>query len=277
VDLIGPGYYTAPLGAGANVTLSLGPDNNTVMCAYTLGSPVSFGLNVLNVTVVVTDGPVYAADDPLYTGNPSAPYWQLEFLNVSTTGAPTGLGSVLLSQALNASVARSYTRIVDCVVTGFNNQTGLPFTLPSAQSYVVETYGQGWLPYSYPMPGNYTYSGPQTKQPTTAPTQRPTASPTTLSPTQSPTVAPTFCEAPAPVAPLHIGFSVLSPVVTSDTVVPGSNSFSGYAAGSAIVDYDVTTGLVGGWNNTSFEYVAPSTGCVSLAHTYSPCMDSPDR
>lgn len=155
VDLIGPGYYTAPLGAGATATLSLGPDNNTVTCAYTLGSPVPFGMNVVNVTVVVTDGPVFASDDPLYTGNPSSPYWQAGFLNVSTTMAATGSGSVLLSQALNSSVARSYTRVVDCVVDGVNNQTGLPFTLKAAQPYVVETLGQGWLPYNYPMPGNY--------------------------------------------------------------------------------------------------------------------------
>ena len=251
VKLIGPGYYTSPVGAGANATLSLGPDNNTVTCAYTLGSSLPAGLVVLNVTVIVTDGPIFASDDPLYNGNPSSPYWQVGYLNVGTTGAPTGSGSVLLSQALNNSVARSYTRVIDCVVDGVNNLTGLPFTLTAAQPYVVETYGRGWLPYTYPMPGNYTYSVVPTPSPTTAPTQ---------TPTQSPTQAPTICEAPAPVAPLHIGFSILSPANTSTVVKPGNNAFSGYAAGSAIVNYDVTAGLTGGWNTTSFEYMAPSTG-----------------
>ena len=206
VEVIGPGYYTTPLGAGANATLSLGPDNNTVTCSYTLGSPLPKGLVVLNVTVVVTDGPIFASDDPLYTGNPSSPYWQIRFLNVSTTGSPTGSGSVLLSQALNSSVARSFTRVVDCVVNGVNTFTGFPFTLTAAQPYVVETYGLAWLPYQYPMPGNYTYSGPPTPAPTQIPTKGPTLAPTrapttfptatptlvpTTSPTNTPTIAPT--------------------------------------------------------------------------------------
>lgn len=87
--------------------------------------------------------------------------------------------------------------------------------------------------------------------------------PPTQTPTHSPTPSPTACEAPAPTPPLNIGFSVLSfPETTSTTVTPGSNAFSGYAAGSIIIDYDITASLTGGWDNTNFEYVAPSTGCV---------------
>lgn len=177
VKLLGPGYYTTPLGAGANATLALGSDNNTVTCSYTLGTSLPAGLVISNVTVIVTDGPVFASDDPLYTGNPGSPYWQVGFLNVPTTKLPTGSGSVLLTQALNASVARSYTRVVDCVVDGVNTFTGLPFSLSAAQPYVVETFGQGWLPYTYPMPGNYTISGPPTRAPTEVPTIAPTMVP----------------------------------------------------------------------------------------------------
>ena len=267
-DLIGSGYYSTSVGQGANVTLSLGADNNTVTCAYTLGSSFPFGLTVTNVLVVVTDGPVFAADDPLYSGNPSSPYWQVGLRNVSSAGKSTGSGSVVLTQMLNDSAARSYTRVVDCVVTGFNNQTGLPFQLTAAQPYVVEIYGQGWLPYSYPMAGNYTYSGPPTRAPTTMPTQRPTSSPTVAptgrptAPTPSPTQAPTCLPAPAPVWPPKIGFLVLEPSsFTICNVPPGSNAFSGYEAGTPHVQFDTTSNLAGGWNNTSFEYAAPSTGC----------------
>ena len=231
-DLVGPGYYTAPLGVGASAALLLGGvDNNTVTCAWTLGTSLPIGLQVLNVTIVVTDGPVYASDDPLYTGNPSSPYWQIGFLNVSGIGSPlTGAGSALLSRALNNSAARPYTRVVDCVVDGVNYMTGLPFTLKAAQPYVVEGFGQGWLPYSYPMPGNYTPP----------------------------------CVAPAPAAPSTIGFSVLSPISESmsNAVGPGNNTLSAYAAAVIVINYDVTAGLAGGWDATNLEYVAPSTGWV---------------
>ena len=240
-SLIGPGYYSAPVGQGAKVTLSLGADNNTVTCAWTLGTSLPNGLTVQNVTIVVTDGPVFAADDPLYSGNPASPYWQIGFMYVSGDGSPlTGSGSTLLSQALNASVARSYTRVVDCVVSGVNYLTGFPFTLPAAQPYVVETYGQGWLPYKYPMPGNYI--------------------PSTPAPTQAPTQAPTCVPAPAPAPPLTIGFSVQGPL-GSLTVNPSSNTFSGYSGG-AVVDYDVTASLAGGWANATSEYVVPVNGYV---------------
>lgn len=92
---------------------------------------------------------------------------------------------------------------------------------------------------------------------TRPPTQPPTG---TAMPTPSPTQA---CVAPAPAAPPIIGFSILSPVTASTIVSPGDNAFSGYAAGSPIIEYDVIAGLTGGWNNTGFEYVAPSTGYVS--------------
>jgi hypothetical protein len=91
--------------------------------------------------------------------------------------------------------------------------------------------------------------------------------PPTPRPTQSPTPNPTACVAPAPAPPLNIGFSVLSPASISTVVVPGSNAFSGYAAGSATIDYDNTAGLAGGWDGTNFEYVAPSTGYVRLLHS----------
>lgn len=259
--LIGPGHYTAPLGQGANVALSLGADNNTVTCTWTLGTSLPSGLTVQNVTIVVTDGPVFAADDPLYTGNPSLPFWQIGLLNVSGVGSPvTGSASALLTTALNNSVARSFTRVVDYAVDGVNFITGLPFTLTAKQPYVVETYGQGWLPYTYPMPGNYTYSS--TPAPTRTPTQVPSKSPT-QPPTMAPTQRPTFCSAPAPTAPPDVGFSVVSPAkVGGATVPPGSNTFSGYAAGSADINYDANAGLTGGWNNTNFEYMAPADGCV---------------
>ena len=93
----------------------------------------------------------------------------------------------------------------------------------------------------------------------------PTLQPTAV-PSAPPTLSPTFCVAPAPAKPLNIGFSILSPAITSTVVNPGSNAFSGYTAGSAIVDYDITAGLAGGWDNMGFEYLAPSAGCVRLAY-----------
>lgn len=194
VKLIGPGYYTTPLGKNARVDLRLADStqftNDLVVCEYTLGDSLPDGLLISNVTVAVTDGPVYASDDPLYTGNPGSPYWQVGYRSVPSRLAPTGIGSVSLYRVLNASVARSYTRVVDCVVNGVNTLTGLPFSLSAEQPYVVETFGQPWLPYTYPMPGNYTFSGPPTQAPTQAPTIAPTMVPTKV-PTRAPTRRPT--------------------------------------------------------------------------------------
>lgn len=199
-NLIGPGYYTTPLGKGAEVDLheyfDVQRTRYGMVCDYTLGSSPPVGLVVLNVTVIVTDGPVYASDDPLYSGNPSSPYWQVGLLSLPPGGQSSYCRNLdkcgldrNLSQALNSSVARSYTRVVDCVVSGVNTLTGLPFTLKAAQPYVQETYSQqsrAWKPFHYPMPGNYTYSGPPTQSPTQAPTWNPTRAPT-RTPTRAPT------------------------------------------------------------------------------------------
>ena len=204
VSTIGSGYYTADLGAGATAILSLGTDNNTVTCTYTLGTQPPAGLTVLNVSIIVTDGPVYASDDPLYTGNPSSPTWQFASLNVSSTG----VSSINLSQALNSSVARSYTRVVDCLVEGVNTFTTFPFTITAGQPFVVETYGQGWQPYEYPMPGNYTPSSPPTPSPSSSPTEVPTPSPSSspsASPSGSPSASPSASPSSSPTQTFSLG------------------------------------------------------------------------
>lgn len=91
---------------------------------------------------------------------------------------------VSLSEALPLKYARNYTRLVTCLVEATDPLTGLPMTL-SAEPQVVLEYGQPWVPYQFPQPGNYVPSCPDpsgTCAPTPAPTiytdhpsRRPTA------------------------------------------------------------------------------------------------------
>lgn len=109
---------------------------------------------------------------------------------------------VSLFEALPLKYARNYTRLVTCEVEATDPITGLPLTL-SAEPQVVLEFGQSWVPYQFPNPGNYTPTCPD-QSGTCAPTPAPTIF--TRSPTQSPT-APS--QAPTKVLSIGLLYSMI--------------------------------------------------------------------
>lgn len=155
VSLIGPGYYSINPGNGSFANLTMAADNDTITCSYTWGPNAPPGLQVTSVNITVGDGPVFATDNPLYTGNTQSPAWQYNDFNVYGQSP----ASISLQAALHVSTARNYTRIIGCLVTAIDPATTFPIYL-EAQTMVVEQWNQPWIPYNYPMPGNYTPSNP---------------------------------------------------------------------------------------------------------------------
>ena len=136
-----------PPSPGSYANLTMASDMNTVSCTYQWGPGSPPGIQIQHIEVTVTDGPIYASDLPLVNGNST---WQV----YNTDLASPNPSSFSLMGALNGAVARSYTRVLTCIVTGIDPATTFPIYL-TAQPMVVQQYGQPWQPYSYPMPGSY--------------------------------------------------------------------------------------------------------------------------
>jgi hypothetical protein len=82
VSLMGSGPYSGNVGTNSTATLSMAADNDTVNCAYTLSPDASPCLNITNVYIIIRDGPIFADDNILDSGNPKYPAWQLTSYDV---------------------------------------------------------------------------------------------------------------------------------------------------------------------------------------------------
>ena len=203
VTLISTGPYSLDPGPSSTATLMIDEDNDTISCVYDFQKDLPFEVVVTNVTLTIGDGPIFAQDDIIYSGNPYSPAWQLTNIELATSAGSQGNHSISLLQALPVQVARNYTRFVACTISAFDPATLLPITL-SAQNKVVLEYDQSWVNFTYPISGAYAPSCPgssgncsptpapalPTEKPSQSPSKKPSKVPSAqLSqfPTQSPT------------------------------------------------------------------------------------------
>ena len=174
--MIGYGYYSAPVPPDNTVTTYQSPSNpDLFFCNYTLGpsAPAYYGFS-LNVSI--TSGPVYATDDPVFDNSTSL-FWSFNDTGINPNQPFS------LQQSLNNTLARSWTRVIQCSVSGTDPNTMFVFSLES-QPLVVTSYNGPAQPFTFPLNGSYVpYSPPA---PTTNPTPSPTSFPTAF-PTPSPT------------------------------------------------------------------------------------------
>ena len=158
VSIIGPGPYTAPPPPGSFAELVMGSgSSDDISCPYSVGYRISDQPlpKVIAVNITVQDGPIFASDDPLYSGNELSPAWQYTVIPLLNVDKP----QFSLLTALNRTLARNFTRVVSCLVTAIDPATNFPIYI-QAPPKVVLIYGQPWVNFTQPMPGNYTPSNP---------------------------------------------------------------------------------------------------------------------